>query len=295
MDDCPTRPGHWPGAINAGRFASLIQHDSADGCRVALLGLPDDTGVGLNGGRVGAAGGPDAFRAALACYGAAEPSGFAWPGVFDAGDVEPTGDLDRTHDRVSQASEAIVRSGLIPVGIGGGHDLTYALVRGVIRGDPGRWAGVYFDAHLDVRPDPGSGMSFRRLVEDCGVCGLYVHGLDPLVNSREHLRWFEAHGGRIDAFEPTDSWPIQPGDRCFVSLDLDVIDASFAPGVSATNPNGWSPDLAGRWAEAAGRHPAVRCMDIMELNPAFDPDGRTARLAAHLFLRFLRGLAGRED
>ena len=33
---------------------------------------------------------------------------------------------------------------------------------------------------------------------------------------------------------------------------------------------------------------------IMELNPAFDSDGRTARVAAHMFLTFLRGLAERE-
>ena len=41
------------------------------------------------------------------------------------------------------------------------------------------------------------------------------------------------------------------------------------------------------------RSPHIRCFDIMELNPAFDPDGRTARLAAHLFLSFLRDFAKR--
>ena len=49
----------------AGRFAGTIRHDSPDGCAIALLGLPDDTGVGLNNGRPGAKDGPAAFRAAL--------------------------------------------------------------------------------------------------------------------------------------------------------------------------------------------------------------------------------------
>jgi arginase family enzyme len=43
----------------------------------------------------------------------------------------------------------------------------------------------------------------------------------------------------------------------------------------------------------AGQDPGVRCFDIMELCPAHDEGGRTARLAAHVFLSFLRGFAGR--
>lgn len=149
---------------------------------------------------------------------------------------------------------------------------------------------MYFDAHLDVREEAGSGMPFRRLVEDCGIGALHVHGLDRFANSDEHVRWFRAHGGTVDSFGPEDAWP---EGELFVSLDLDVVDAAFAPGVSAMNPCGWTPGLADRWALAAGRNPQVRCFDIMELNPAFDEGGRTARLAARLFLSFLRGFAER--
>ena len=85
----------WPGDTPAGRFASTIRTDSSDGCTVALLGLPDDTGVRLNNGRTGAAGGPKAFRAALARYGVADSAGGYLPLVFDAGDVMPTGSLKR--------------------------------------------------------------------------------------------------------------------------------------------------------------------------------------------------------
>jgi arginase family enzyme len=46
---------------------------------------------------------------------------------------------------------------------------------------------------------------------------------------------------------------------------------------------------------AAGRNPALKCFDIMELNPLCDESGRTARLAAHLFLTFLRGYSERTD
>lgn len=291
-----TQPGVWPDPIAASRFASGIRRDSADGCRVALIGLPDDTGVRLNHGRPGAAEGPTALRAALARYGVAEPAGWAWPGVFDAGDVRPAGsgggggdDLHETHRRVSEAVAAVVEMGLFPIGIGGGHDLTFPFVRSAVK-TVAPVHMVYFDPHLDVREEAGSGMPFRRLVQAGSVRGMTIHGFQPFANATEHVRWFQAHGGRVSDLSPEDPWPDEP---TAVSLDLDVIDQAFAPGVSAMNPCGWTPAQAERWVAAAGRNPRVRCFDIMELSPANDPSGRTARLAAHLLLTFLRAFAER--
>ncbi|MBI2814701.1 MAG: formimidoylglutamase [Opitutae bacterium] len=282
----------WPGDVAPGRFASTIRTDSPEGCAIALLGLPDDTGVRLNNGRTGAAGGPKAFRAALANFGAADSAAGPLPRVFDAGDVMPTGSLEKTHERVSTVTAALLERGLFPIAIGGGHDLTFPFVRAVAARFP-KLAGIYFDAHLDVHETAGSGMPFRRLVEDCGVKALHLHGFRPLVNSRERLDWFRAHGGRT----PADGSPVRlPGgatDAFFASFDLDVLDAAHAPGVSAMNPSGWSVREAEAWVRACGAAPRVRCFDLMELNPAHDPDGRTGRVAAHLFLTFLQGFARR--
>jgi arginase family enzyme len=272
-----------------GRFASRISDTDPSGCRVAVLGLPDDTGVTMNGGRAGASRGPGAFREMLTKIGVAEPAGFEWPGVFDAGDIVAAATLEETHERVTEATRALLDEGLIPIAIGGGHDLTFPFVRAVAdRVD--HPVVVYCDAHLDVRETPGSGMPFRWLAERCGVAELHVHGLDPYANSAEHLRWFQAHGGRIDPFEAADEWPA--GEICF-SFDLDVVDQSFAPGVSAPNPAGWSSAEALRWCESAGRCPRVRCLDLMELSPPNDRDDRTARLASRLFQAMLRGIAER--
>ncbi|MBS0663640.1 MAG: formimidoylglutamase [Verrucomicrobia bacterium] len=285
-----TRPGRWPSSISAARFAATVRRDSGRGCAVALLGLPDDTGVRLNHGRPGAAGGPAAFRAALACYGAADSAGNPWPAVFDAGDVIPGRTLDATLARVTEATLALLDAGLFPVAIGGGHDLTFPFVRAVATRRPGL-AGIYFDAHLDVRETAGSGMPFRRLVEDCGVSALHLHGFRPMVNSREHYAWFRSHGGTI---HPAGGRVALPRGRgFFASFDLDVLDAAHAPGVSALNPAGWSVREAELWVRACGADPRVHCFDLMELNPRHDVDGRTARVAAHLFLSFLSGFVER--
>jgi formimidoylglutamase len=286
------------------RYAAHF-HAVPVGCRVALLGLPDDEGVRLNNGRPGARGGPKAIRQALAAYGVAEPDGFAWPQVFDAGDVTPGSDIHETHERVTAATTALLQENLFPIAIGGGHDLTFPFVRAVIEhekrlhpeGKAPPLAGVYFDAHLDVRETVGSGMPFRALVEQCGVKELHLFGLNPFVNTREHVEWFKAHGGRIHSHrvhqQQAGPMHMPALGNCFVSFDMDVLDAAHAPGVSAMNPSGWSVAQAEAWVYGAGRSDRVRCFDIMELNPEVDEGGRTARVAAHLLLTFLRGFTER--
>ncbi len=289
-------PPVWPEHVASSRFASTISR-SPDACRVALIGLPDDLGVRMNGGRAGACEGPIAFRSALSKYGVALPAGWDWPRVYDAGDVIPAdGDspdaLAETHHRVSRAVERALDLGMFPVGIGGGHDLTFAFVRPVAERHRGM-VGYYMDAHLDVRETMGSGMPFRRLIEECGVKALRLVGMNPLVNEAEHVAYFVEHHGRAMGGAEFEASARTESIDAFASLDLDVLDASNAPGVSAINPAGMSPREIERLVAALGRSAKVRCFDIMELNPRFDPDGRTARLAAHMFLSFLRGLAQR--
>ncbi|MEE4330568.1 MAG: arginase family protein [Wenzhouxiangella sp.] len=308
-----TVPGAWP-ELRPGRFASGIadfhrnpetlsdagepklRRGGQDFRGIALIGFADDEGVRLNGGRPGAAGGPDAFRLALAGYGAVHSvalQDLELP-VFDLGNVPQGTKLQATHDRVTAVVAAALDLGLLPVGVGGGHDLTFAEVRAVIDAlvrPTGRTLhGIYFDAHLDVREEDGSGMPFRRLLEYGGVETLSLFGMDPLSNNPAHLDWFRAHGGRLADWPPSE-WPGSPVQ--FVSICLDVIDMAQAPGVSAPHPAGWPAQRVADYAEAAGRNPAVCCFDLMELSPPYDENGRTARLAAHLFLRFLAGIAQR--
>ncbi len=291
MDTPNTQPGVWPASIRGDRFAAAIGRGLSPGPGIAIVGVPDDTGVEMNGGRPGAAGGPRGFREALAVYGSGTAVSPRAVSVVDAGDVQVVrGDLDTTHGRITAAVGAVLDAGRTPVVIGGGHDLTWAAVRALCERSSTPPAGVSFDAHLDVRETPGSGMSFRRLMDGLGVRSVTVHGLDPYANSAEHMAWFAAHGGRQGVRAPEDDWA--EGEH-FASLDLDVIDQAYAPGVSAMNPIGWAPALAERWCRSAGRCRGVRCFDIAELAPPLDVSGRTARLAARLFLAFVRGFSER--
>ncbi|MGA1044972.1 MAG: arginase family protein, partial [Phycisphaerales bacterium] len=77
------------------------------------------------------------------------------------------------------------------------------------------------------------------------------------------------------------------------TLDLDAVEASAAPGVSAPSPAGLPVDSWLAAAERLGADPRVASLDLVELSPPHDPDGRTARLAALTVWRFLRGWSGR--
>jgi formimidoylglutamase len=321
-----TKPGNWP-AIGAGRFAASIKRDDHTGCKIALVGLPDDLGVRLNNGRPGAAEGPTAFRTALARYGT------AWDAeseleldvpVFDVGDVTPSpGDdaaaLHRTHARVTETLLAVHATGMIPVCVGGGHDLTFPTVRAlsIARGDTiGPLGGINVDAHLDVRETVGSGMPFRALIEGGFVDPrkFTVVGAGLFANTREHCEWLTSRGARVLGVEGVMEYGVSETDTFtrsmrraaigsstrlgvgFVSIDLDSMDASFAPGVSAMNPMGLSVRQVEQIARDAGEHPAVRHFDLMELSPPNDKPagaGMTARIAALLFLSFIRGFAER--
>jgi formimidoylglutamase len=308
------QPADWP-TVSPGRFASGIAREQSPPktAAIALVGLPDDLGVRLNNGRAGAAQGPTAFRAALTRFGAGfdAVTSRAIPDiVWDAGDITPAQGADAaalsaTHARVTEALLAVHRAGLLPVCIGGGHDLTFPAVRAFAQHQGGAVGGISIDPHLDVRETPGSGMPFRALIDGAHLDAhrFSVIGAGRFSNSREHIEWLAGRGGAIAPIEELARDPDaefraamkRAGDHAFVSFDLDSIDGAFAPGVSAVNPAGLTPRESAIIVRAAGADPRVRHFDLMELNPAQDGDGRTARVAAFLFLNFVSAFAGRDQ
>ena len=311
-----TSPPKWP-AVAAGRVAATIRTDDPEECSVALLGLSDDLGVRLNGGRPGARDGPDAFRAALASYGTPWDArrGVGLHGlVYDAGDIIPAhgeGEpaLAETHARVEAAVRELHSAGLVVACIGGGHDLTLPAVAALAQHSGLAVGGINFDAHTDVRDRPGSGMPFRRLIEKSWLSptAFVEIGLGRFANSEADVEWLSEQGAtawraddvvglrryRREVLPAAFEIALRTESAAFVSIDLDGIDSSQAPGVSAPSPSGLSVRHAALLAEAAGREQRVWHFDIMELSRPHDVAGRTARVAAHLFLSFVAGVVER--
>lgn len=297
------------------RFGDVILRDpeEADGATgVVLVGVPQDIGVRLNGGRPGAAAGPDAIRSRLYRLAAwdAERETRIEPGfLLDAGDIVCSDDLEEVHERLATITNTIITAGKVPVILGGGHDITYGAFCGVHR-ELGKLGAFNFDAHLDVRPaDRGrnSGTSFRMLIEEkkIDIERFVEFGIQPFANAVAHAEWFRGQGGTIrtletirrmgldDALSGTLAVASAKKQPYYATIDLDAVRAADAPGVSAPSPDGFTAGDLMTVARALGDDRLCVAMDVAEMNPEYDRDEATARLAAHAVARFVSGVARR--
>ena len=75
---------------------------------------------------------------------------------------------------------------------------------------------------------------------------------------------------------------IQQHDYLYITIDLDGFSSAYAPGVSAPSPLGFSPSFIFKILKHLFQTQKIVALDLAELNPKYDQDGVTARLAAHL-------------
>lgn len=273
--------------------------------RAVLLGFPSDIGVRRNGGRAGAAEGPDALRKTLYLL-TPDPRCPRFDDLLrhtrDLGNLETTSDLEADQCALGEVLAPQLQSGVFVIVLGGGHETSYGHFLAYARIE--RPVGILnWDAHTDVRELKGgqghSGSPFRQAIEDpSGACLRYTAaGLQPQAVARGHLEFVRRHGTAVWRDEVSRDRIAQlyqsAEGATLVSFDLDAVSQAEAPGVSAPTPAGISAEL---WLEAAylaGRSPAVSSVDVVELNPGVDRDGQTARLAGITVWQVLRGLADR--
>jgi len=271
---------------------------NADPRAVTLLGAPSDANSSF---LRGAAAAPREIRAALH-----SPSANLWTetgidlgveGVLrDAGDLElgPNGD-DWTKLEAGVRERLLAGERLIV--LGGDHAITYPVVR-AHRDVLGEFSILHFDAHSDIYDDfegnPHSHASpFARIMEEGAATRLVQVGIRTLNDHlREQSRRFGVEYVEMSEWERIHDVELE-GD-VYVSVDLDVLDPAFAPGVSHWEPGGASTrqvlEVIHSLLPSARRNRPLRVVgaDVVELNPERDPGGMSAMVAA----RITRELAG---
>lgn len=278
-----------------------------DGARgAALLGFASDEGVRRNGGRVGAAAGPAALRGALSSM--ALPS--ALP-LVDAGDVVVNGtELEAGQARLGAAVTALLDSGRLVGVLGGGHEVAYGSYLGIAdsaRVSGGARLGVLnLDAHFDLRGDPvpSSGTPFRQMAEREAELGRRLDYAVVGIAQPSNTRALFAQAAKWDVRYLLDDECTSAGmrgveefvgeflarvDAMYLTIDLDVLPAAVAPGVSAPAGFGVPLEVISRVCELVTASGKLALFDVAELNPSLDVDGRTARTAARLIHRLVTG------
>lgn len=223
-------------------------------------------------------------------------------GVWDYGDVFVTAhEHMATIERSKEAILCLLRDGALPLVIGGDHAISHPAIQAFHEHFEGPLGIIHFDAHPDlVNESPRQGRwshssPIRRALEmeryapanvvQIGLRGFSYPDVHEYAGANDILQFTAADVDQLGvsaisqkAMEVAGSG----GARILMTLDMDVLDPAFAPGVGAPDPGGLSSAQMVQFVREIA--PAINAMDINEINPLVDHFDVTSLLAAHLIM-----------
>lgn len=282
---------YWYQAIEMGDLQQIVKEESVP--TFGLLGYACDEGVKRNLGRPGAKEGPAAFRQKFGKLAHHHPN----KKVVDFGDIICNdGNMEAAQQNLSVAIQLLLQNDIVPVVIGGGHDVAYGHGKGLL--SPNKKLGIInFDAHFDLRPvesQPNSGTPFFQLLEEhseqINYCAV---GIQKPANTTELfsiakenavkvIMMEECYDANIESIKEQLSEFTNHVDQLYITIDLDGFTSAFAPGVSAPSPMGFTPFFVLNMLRHLWSSGKVISLDIAELSPKHDIDATTASLAARI-------------
>jgi len=266
---------------------------------IALLGYACDEGVKRNQGRIGAEHGPDAIRKSLGKF----PNHLANDTQFlDCGTITCLNeDLESTQTNLTNTIELLLSQNTFPIVIGGGHDIAYGHFKGIKKHLGNKKIGIInFDAHFDLRQHTSgnnSGTPFYQIAQDCiadkAPFNYLCLGIRKDANDKKlfetadklDVKYLETTHFNLHYLEHVQlilMQFIEDVDYIYTTIDLDGFSSAYAPGVSAPSPMGFSPDIVLECLKVIIDSKKLISIDIAEMNPTYDIDGQTAKLAASL-------------
>lgn len=282
---------------------------------VAIVGAPYDNSTT---NRPGARFGPRAIRSQ-----AYEPGSyhldfgieiFDWLEVVDFGDAHcPHGQTDLSLANIKTRVSEVARRGIVPLVLGGDHSITWPAATAVadVFGH-GRVGMVHFDAHADTAIScdgnlASHGTPMRHLIESGAIPGpnFVQVGLRGYWPPADVFAWMKDQGMRWHTMD--EIWTrgfqavmadavaeaLQAADHLYISIDVDSLDPSMAPGTGTPEPGGLlSSDLLRMVRTLCLEHHVVG-IDIVEVAPAYDVSELTVNVAHRLAFECLAGLAER--
>ncbi|HXW01328.1 MAG TPA: arginase, partial [Anaerolineae bacterium] len=213
-----------------------------------------------------------------------------------------------------QVGQTAIEAGYLPLFIGGDHSIAVGTIGGVTH--PGPSGLLWIDAHGDFNTPASSptgnlhgmplaallGLGAPELVNlgrpgpkmaPSEVILIGVRDLDPtekiLLKESEikiyTMREIDERGMAAVATEALDRLSHLP--RLHVSLDMDSLDPSEAPGVGTPVPGGLTYREAHLLMEIIADCACVGSIDVVEINPILDQRNHTAKIALELLASLL--------
>lgn len=263
---------------------------------IAIFGIAESRGTTVN---QGASKGPDEIRKKL--YSLKKGNGSYR--IVDLGNLNPGHDLEETYVRISEVCRMLLENNVLPILLGGTHDLDY-----------GQYCGyetmnklvslLNIDAFLDLEDKTESDANqqhiHKLLLHEPNFLFSYTHLayqsylIDPLSVSILEKLYFEAFRigqmrTSLQEMEPT----IRNADM--LSFDITAIRSSDAPGNAHAQPFGLTGEEACQICWYAGLNEKLSSVGFYEYNPEKDDEGKkTAAVIATMVWYFIEGFYHRK-
>ena len=261
-----------------------------------LHGFAVDEGVKRNKGKVGAKDAPDFLRKNMSNFPVVSPA-FS---LKDFGNIEIEGsNLEQAQNILAEKVQKTLENGGKSIVFGGGHETMYAHYSGIRKAFPDQKIGIInLDAHFDNREidleiGATSGTGFWQIAQQEKIHSLSIgiqrnsntlklfdvahkNGMKYILAEEIFFENLPTIYAKIDEF-------ITEIDLLYVTICMDVFNASIAPGVSASAYNGIFADAAFmHFYKHILESKKLIALDVCEVNPALDIAERTSKLGAIL-------------
>lgn len=276
---------------------------------VLVVGYPDDEGIQINGGRIGASEGPNRIRQFF--YKTTWLKNFEqknWK-LLDAGDLNTDQKtLLEKHNSAETMAEKAFATGAFVFSLGGGHDYAFNDANGFLKqhanGKGEKPLVINFDAHLDVRDDKNginSGSAFYRMINrfNPDTFDFFEVGIQNQCNSSYHLEWAKTKRAQIISLEDSSKFlnelksheGFRSRKNIWLSLDIDAFSYSLAPGCSQSWATGLNLDVFLKSLDFLFSNHNIAGLGIYEVSPPLDIDNQTSKLAAQIMHHCLVNLS----
>jgi agmatinase len=308
----------WDGSLHSGsqgtfmnrpRVAPTAAAVRAAGATVGVLGFPwDGTCISRPGTQMG----PRALREASEQFlpynantGVDLSKSF---NIVDCGDVQIVpGNPALTQERAEAVTSQILAADAIALILGGEHSITIGPSRAFAKKFQ-RCGMVHFDTHFDT----AESVAGESLSHCCPIARAVDAGFNPRkivtigpngwLNPRSELEYTRRHGITVFALE--DVWSLGPQvvaertrsiigkdvDAVYLTVDIDVLDAAYAPGTGVPTPCGMtSREILAIIGGLRGL--PIQAVDLAEVSPPWDHSGITVRLGVRILLEALAAIS----
>jgi len=263
--------------------------------RYIVLGVPyDHTSTFRSGSRFG----PSAIRAAslnIETYSLHSGVDIESVPIHDAGDLHIVDDVSETLRRLKVVVGDVLAAKKMPICMGGEHTISL----GVVQSLPKNVGVISFDAHGDLRNEYGGGKLshatvLRRITEVVGTDAVFVCGVRALC--REEVDFIEKEKIRtltpwklrelgLERVSDTLKEFLAKFQHAYLTIDSDVLDPAFCPGVANPEFDGLTPSELTHLVRTVAAERMIG-FDLVEICPNYD-FGTSAVAASRLIFEVI--------